>query len=59
MEIHIKLSPEQKLQAQHVDALRAQIREGEARLAAYIKAQNKPALVIRRAIKGWLVRLFN
>jgi len=59
MKIEVKLSPEQKLQAQHVNALRGQIREGEARIAAYIKAQNKPSLVIRRAIKGWLVRLFN
>jgi hypothetical protein len=59
MKIEVKLSPEQKLQAQHIEALRAQIRQGDARIAAYIKAQNKPALVIKRAIKGWLVRLFN
>lgn len=59
MKIEVKLSPEQWEHVQHVDALRAQIREGDARIAAYIKAQNKPSLVIRRAIKGWLVRLFN
>lgn len=59
MKIQIKLSPAQWEQVQHVEALRAQIRQGDARIAEYIKAQNKPALVIRRAIKGWLVRLFN
>ena len=59
MKIQVKLSPEQWEQVQHVETLRAQIRQGDARIAEYIKAQNKPALVIRRAIKGWLVRLFN
>lgn len=59
MKINVKLSPEQWEQVQHVEALRAQIRQGDARIAEYIKAQNKPALVIKRAIKGWLVRLFN
>ena len=59
MKIQVKLSPEQWEQMQRIDALREQIRQGDARIAAYIKAQNKPAIVIKRAIKGWLVRLFN
>lgn len=59
MKIDVKLTPEQARLVQHVEALRAQIRQGDARIAEYIKAQNKPALVIKRAIKGWLVRLFN
>lgn len=59
MKIDVKLTPEQCKQVQHVEALRAQIRQGDARIAEYIKAQNKPALVIKRVIKGWLMRLFN
>jgi hypothetical protein len=46
-------------QAQQIDALARQVKQGQAKLDAYIKQQNKPHLVARRWLKMQLIRLFN
>jgi hypothetical protein len=50
------LTPEQ---AQQINALARQVRQGQAKLDAYIKQQNKPHLVARRWLRMQLIRLFN
>jgi hypothetical protein len=46
-------------QAQQIDALARQVKQGQAKLDAYIKQQNKPHLVARRWLKMQLIRLLN
>jgi hypothetical protein len=46
-------------QAKQIGALIAQVRQGQAKLDAYIKQQNKPHLVATRWLKMRLIRLFN
>jgi hypothetical protein len=50
------LTPEQ---AQQINALARQVRQGQAKLDAYIKQQNRPHLVARRWLRMQLIRLFN
>jgi hypothetical protein len=46
-------------QAQQIEALALAIDEGQAKIDAYIKQQNKPHLVARRWLRMQLIRLFN
>jgi hypothetical protein len=46
-------------QAKQIGALIAQVRQGQAKLDAYIKQQNRPHLVARRWLRMQLIRLFN
>jgi hypothetical protein len=50
------LTPEQ---AQQINALARQVRQGQAKLDAYIKQHNRPHLVARRWLRMQLIRLFN
>jgi hypothetical protein len=50
------LTPEQ---AQQINALARQVRQGQTKLDAYIKKQNGPHLVARRWLRMQLIRLFN
>ncbi len=54
----IKITATPRLRAQ-IALLAIQIDEGQARLDAYIKQQNKPHLVARRWLRMQLIRLFN
>jgi hypothetical protein len=54
--IFTDLTPEQ---AQQINALARQVMQGQAKLDAYIKKQNRPHLVARRWLKMQLIRLFN
>jgi hypothetical protein len=45
--------------AKDIDALALAIDEGQAKLDAYIKQQNKPHLVARRWLKMQLIRWLN
>lgn len=44
-------------QAQQIDALALAIKQGQPKIDAYIKQQNKPHLVARRWIRRQLARL--
>lgn len=55
---HIETTVTPRLRAQ-IALLAIQIDEGQARLDAYIKQQNKPHLVARRWLRMQLIRLFN
>ena len=46
-------------QAEQIGELVRQVRQGQAKLDAYIKQQNKPHLVARRWLRMQLIRLFN
>jgi hypothetical protein len=46
-------------QAQQIDALALAIKQGQPKIDAYIKQQNKPHLVARRWIRRQLIRLLN
>ena len=46
-------------QADQIGELVRQVRQGQAKLDAYIKDHNKPRLVARRWLKMQLIRLFN
>ncbi len=46
-------------QADQIGDLVRQVRQGQAKLDAYIKDHNKPRLVARRWLKMQLIRLFN
>jgi hypothetical protein len=46
-------------QAQQIDALALAIDEGQAKIDAYIKQQNKPHLVARRWLRMQLIRWLN
>jgi hypothetical protein len=46
-------------QAKQIGELVRQVRQGQAKLDAYIKQQNKPHLVATRWLKMQLIRLFN
>jgi len=46
-------------QAQQIDALALAIKQGQPKIEAYIKQQNKPHLVARRWIRQQLIRLLN
>jgi hypothetical protein len=50
------LTPEQ---AQQINALARQVMQGQVKLDAYIKQQNRPHLVARRWLRMQLIRLFN
>ncbi len=54
--IFTDLTPEQ---AQQINALARQVMQGQAKLDAYIKQQNKPHLVARRWLRMQLIRLLN
>ena len=45
--------------AKDIDALALAIAQGQAKIDAYIKQQNKPHLVARRWLRMQLIRLFN
>lgn len=46
-------------QAQQIEAFALAIEQGQAKLDAYIKQQNKSHLVARRWLRMQLIRLFN
>jgi hypothetical protein len=46
-------------QAQQINALALAIKQGQPKIDAYIKQQNKPHLVARRWIRMQLIRLLN
>ena len=46
-------------QADQIGELVRQVRQGQAKLDAYIKQQNRPHLVARRWLRMQLIRLFN
>ncbi len=46
-------------QAQQINALALAIKQGQPKIDAYIKQQNKPHLVARRWLRMQLIRLFN
>ena len=46
-------------QAKQIGELVRQVRQGQAKLDAYIKQHNKPHLVARRWLRMQLIRLFN
>ena len=46
-------------QAKQIGALIAQVRQGQAKLDAYIKRHNRPHLVARRWLKMQLIRWLN
>jgi hypothetical protein len=46
-------------QAQQIEALALAIDEGQAKIDAYIKQQNKPHLVARRWLRMQLIRWLN
>ncbi len=50
------LTPEQ---AQQIGALAEQVKQGQAKLDAYIKRHNRPHLVARRWLKMQLIRWLN
>jgi hypothetical protein len=50
------LTPEQ---AQQINALARQVRQGQAKLDAYIKQHNRPHLVAMRWLRMQLIRLLN
>jgi hypothetical protein len=51
--IETNLTPEQ---ADQISKLARQVRQGQAKLNAYIREQNKPHLVARRWLKMQLIR---
>jgi hypothetical protein len=46
-------------QAEQINAFALAVNQGQARIDAYIKQQNKPHLVARRWLRMQLIRLFN
>lgn len=46
-------------QAQQINEFALAIRQGQAKLDAYIKQQNRPHLVARRWLRMQLIRLLN
>lgn len=46
-------------QAQQINALARQVKQGQAKLDAYIKRYNRPHLVTMRWLRMQLIRLLN